>query len=183
MKPDNEKTILERHEKFIALIGLSLSLIVLACLLMQSAGATSGTFYYLNITPQNDVYELTVSPRDTILQQRAYDLSNVYGFSGTFAHWNDSTIEFTDCNPDITIDISYIKTNGAINPKNVYIDPTRWVRGNWYQWDGCFQRYKPGQTEPKWVPYENDNALMFKVIDYQRDLMNIERWQNRQISM
>jgi len=158
-------------------------LLVLALLLIQPAafaGTTIGnTFYWANITPQNDLYELAVNPGDTLLQGRSYDLTNVYGFSGTFAHWNDDNDAMTDCNPDYVINTSYIKTNGKTTPKNVYFDPSIWVTGDWYQWDGCFNRHVKGQTEANYVPYSNDNAKMFSVINYSRDLPVIQNWQNR----
>ncbi|MDD3984003.1 MAG: hypothetical protein PHU54_08710, partial [Candidatus Omnitrophica bacterium] len=91
-------------------------LLVLALLLIQPAafaGTTIGnTFYWANITPQNDLYELAVNPGDTLLQGRSYDLTNVYGFSGTFAHWNNYWNQGLDCHPDYIVNTSYIKTNG-----------------------------------------------------------------------
>lgn len=142
----------------------------------------NGALYWANITPQNDIYELSVNPGDTLLQGRSYDLMNVYGFSGTFAHWNDWKTEYENCNPDIIINTSYIKTNGRVNPKNVYLDPSMWATGDWFQWDGCFDRYEKGQTEANYVPYSNDNAKMFKIINYSTDYQILKNWQAEQDS-
>lgn len=160
-----------------------LPLILLLVFLLPAATNAGPTidniWYWANITPQNDLYELTVSPGDTLLQGRSYDLTRVYGYSGTFAHWNNMNKAMTDCSPDYVINTSYVKTNGQVNPKNVYFDPSVWVTGDWYQWDGCFDRYVKGQTAANYVPYSSDNARMFSVINYTRDLPIIKRWQDR----
>ena len=171
---------LKKYDILIALIIVGVLFVFGTCLFVETVTAAE-TFYFLNITPPNDLFELTVYPRDTLLQNRAYDFSKIYGVSGTFAHWDDETIEFTNCEPDTINYISYVKTNGSVNPRNVYLDPKEWPLGNWYQWDGCFNRYVRGQTTPNYVPYENDNALMFKIISYERDLPIIRTWQARQL--
>ena len=124
------------------------------------------TLYWRNLTPQNDVLEFTAYPGDVLIQGRNYDLKKVYGSSGLFAHWNNSFVQGTDCNPDLIENISYIGTNGKINPAHVYLD---WVPGDWLQWDGCFDQYIAGQTAPNLVPYTNDNNLMFRIDTPQSD--------------
>lgn len=125
------------------------------------------TFYYNNITPKNNPREFTIYPGDTIYLGGTYDLSYVAGVSKQFAWWKEWKREDTDCSPDIVNTISYIDTNGAINPKMVYIDPAKYKIGNWWQWDGCYKdtsaSYKTGDPD-KWLPYMNDNNLAFRII-------------------
>jgi hypothetical protein len=144
--------------------------LLIFCITPASAALVDGIFYFNNITPQNDVLEWQVQPRDTLIQGRSYDLLKVSGFSQIYAHWDDETLAMTDCHPDRIINTSYFGTNGLMHPDNVYLDPKIWVTGNWYQWDGCFNRYIRGQTSPNMVPYSSDNTFVFKIItwkDYQ----------------
>lgn len=125
----------------------------------------NGTFYFRNITPQNDIYETVVHPGDTIVLGRTYDLTYVYGVTGQFAWWKNDNNAGMTCTPDLVINTSYIATNGRINPKSVYLDSTIWKTGDYYQWEGCYQlRYVKGNTAPQYSPYIADNNLMFHVI-------------------
>jgi len=122
-------------------------------------------FYFNNETPQNNPREYTVKPGDTIYLGGTYDLTYVSGVSKQFAWWKDWKIESTDCTPDLVNTISYIETNGAVNPKMVYIDPAKYKVGNWWQWDGCYiDTINSKSGEAKWLPYANDNNLAFRII-------------------
>ena len=122
-------------------------------------------FYYNNITPQNDPKEWRVYPGDTLYLGGTYDLSYVTGTTKQFAWWKDWKYESTDCNPDVVNSVSYIDTNGRINPKMVYLDPEKYKVGNWWQWDGCFIDPSPKKNgEIHWLPYKNDNSLAFRII-------------------
>jgi len=121
-------------------------------------------FYYNNETPQNDPKEWRVYPGDTIYLGGTYDLQYVMGVSKQFAWWKDWKIEGMDCNPSIVNTVSYIQTNGRINPKMVYIDPEKYKVGNWWQWDGCFIDLTTSSGETKWLPYKADNNLAFRII-------------------
>ena len=128
-------------------------------------------FYFNNETPQNDPKEFLVKPGDTIYLGGTYDLTLVAGVSKQFAWWKDWKIEGGDCKPDQVNTVSYIQTNGAINPKMVYIDPEKYKAGNWWQWDGCFldttyNTNKDGEEvgTQHWLPYANDNNLAFRII-------------------
>ena len=132
--------------------------------------------YFRNITPQNDVFELQVHPGDTLLQDRSYDLTHVYGITGTFAHWEIDANAGVDCNPDYVVNTSYIATNGAADPKNFYIDPNRMPPGDWYQWEGCYDAGpQKGENVPDIQPYIADDNLMFTVINYSGYAL-IQRW-------
>jgi hypothetical protein len=67
----------------------------------------------------------------TINQTETYDMTSVYGWTGKFAHWDNSYDENTDVEPDQIVDLNKIKKSYA-----VYIDPAIWKLGNWYQYDG-----------------------------------------------
>lgn len=164
----------------ILILVITFSLILIVPLACPSISAQDNNFYFRNITPQNDLFELVVYPKDVLVQGRAYNFEKVYGSTGTFAHWNNEAVEFDNCNPDVIITISYIKTNGKTNPENVYLD-SRWTIGNWYQWDGCYNRYQPGQTTPNYVPYTHDNALIFKIIDYNKEAPILNRLKAQQL--
>jgi hypothetical protein len=121
-------------------------------------------FYYNNITPQNDPKEWRVYPGDTIYLGGTYDLQYVVGVSKQFAWWENWKYQSTDCNPDIVNTVSYIDTNGRINPRMVYIDPEQYKVGNWWQWDGCFIDRSTTSGETHWLPYKADNNLAFRII-------------------
>jgi hypothetical protein len=154
-----------------------LLIIALFCIIPVSADLIDNKTYYSDITPQNNLYELAVHPGDYILQGRSYDLTHVYGFTGTFAHWNNYLNQGLDCFPDYTVETNYITTNTQKNPKNIYIDPILWPRGDWLQWEGCYERYDNGKDTGTSSPYLNDNNVMFKVINYYQDVPIIKHWE------
>jgi hypothetical protein len=129
----------------------------------QPANGTK-IFYYNNNTPQNNPREFVVKPGDTIYLGGTYDLSYVMGVSKQFAWWQDWKYESTDCSPDIVNTVSYILTNGRINPKMVYIDPEQYKVGNWWQWDGCYIDRNDLSGTTHWLPYKADNNLAFRII-------------------
>lgn len=146
------------------LIGTAIILALIAVPPVSSA-LVNGTFYWRNITPQNDIYEKVVMPGDTIVLGRTYDLTYVSGSSKKFAWWKDKTVEAVNCKPDIINSISYIDTNGKIRQNNVTLNPENWTVGDWWQWDGCFQmKFQQNHIEPQYQPYYQDNNLMFHVI-------------------
>jgi hypothetical protein len=166
-------------------LGLAPTIFLLTCILLTifvsraTAMQPTAVTYAYNITPQNDLYELEVHPNDNLLQGRSYDLTKVYGVSGQFAHWNNYWNQGLDCHPDYIVNTSYIKTNGQVNPKNVYMDPAKWPRGDWFQWDGCYDAGpQRGEKTADWQPYLADDSLMFTVINYSVDLPIIQRWEN-----
>jgi hypothetical protein len=121
--------------------------------------------YWQNITPHNDPFELKVNPGDTLYMGRGYDLSYVYGTSKKFAWWKDWSTEDLNCNPDKIVDISYISNNGKLDPRLVFIDSGKgFIPGNWYQWDGCFERYDYSTHTITMVPYLADDNLAFRVV-------------------
>jgi len=130
----------------------------------SSAMLINGTLYYRNTTPQNDPMDLRVMPGDTIYQGRIYDLTHVIGVSKQFAWWKDWKYESNNCNPDRINSVSYIDTNGKENYKAVFIEPDEYPEGNWWQWDGCFERYDFKSLTSTMVPYMADNNLAFRVI-------------------
>ncbi len=131
-----------------------------------SAIMNESTLYFSNTTPINNIYEKVVLPGHTLALGRTYDLTHVSGVSKAYAWWSDWRIQGTTCTPTTVINTSYILTNGRVNPKNVTLNPSDgWKVGDWYQWDGCFQKpYQKGQIEPGYQPYLSDNNLMFHVI-------------------
>ena len=151
--------------------------IILILLIFISVPASAQTVYYNDITPKNNLFELSVHPGDTLLQGRSYDLIPVYGFTGSFAHWNSYQNQGLNCNPDYIINTSYIGSNGRNTPKNVYLDPSRWPRGDWFQWEGCFEVYSKGQNTGVISPYTHDNSLVFTVINYYQDFHIIQSWE------
>ena len=144
---------------------ITLSAIIMAMVSPVSAALINGTFYENNVTPQNDIYETVVHPGDTIVLGRTYDLTYVSGVSKAYAWWKDWKIEGSTCTPDLIIETDYIKTNGKMNQKSVFIDPKTWKTGDYFQWDGCYeQHYQKGQVEPTYSVYMRDNNRMFTVI-------------------
>lgn len=131
---------------------------------LSAAFLINGTLYYSDpIT--NNIYEKTVMPGDTIVQDHLYDLTYVSGSSKKFAWWKDKNVEGTTCTPDIINSISYIDTNGNVSPDRVYLDPEKWPTGNWWQWDGCYQmKFQRNHPEPQYTVYMQDNNLMFHII-------------------
>jgi hypothetical protein len=152
----------------LSLIGIGILFTAWILIPPVSADATvlrNGTFYWRNITPQNNIYEKVVMPGDTILLGHFYDLTKVYGYSGDFAHWNDQSLEGMNCHPDIVNTVNYIKTNGKIKKDNVYLDPKNWTTGDWLQWEGCYQKpYDRSLGYGEFVPYIADDNLMFTII-------------------
>jgi hypothetical protein len=59
------------------------------------------------------------------------DLTGVYGWTGILGWWKNTYYEGGKTDPDIIIDL-----NDYRNIAGVYLDPTVWKLGNWYQWDG-----------------------------------------------
>ena len=146
------------------LIG-AITFLAMGCVIAPPIPAplVNGTFYYRNITPQNDPFDLRVNPGDTLYLGRAYDLSYVSGYSKAFAWWKNPNDEAVTCTPDLVINTSYIDTGGRVDPRAVWIDPSVWKEGNWYQWEGCYSKYNFKTGEKTWVPYIADNNLAFKV--------------------
>lgn len=150
-------------------------LLILSCLILAIASAPAAFIYNSpnssalisggDNKPANDPLEFIVNPGDTLYLGKTYDLRKVYGFNGQFAWWSDWRIENTDCSPDLIIDTSYIKTNGKVSPDAVYLDPSQWKTGDWFQWNGCFDQYVAGQTTPNNVPYSQDNNYVFTIIN------------------
>jgi hypothetical protein len=131
------------------------------------AALVNGTEYYNNITPHNDPMELKVHPGDTIYLGRSYDLTDVLGWNYSFSNWKDWKIEGSDCNPDVTVDVDYIRTNTGTDPKLVYLDPSIWKTGDWFQYEGCYavmQRNSDGTISEVMTPYMRDNNRMFTII-------------------
>lgn len=148
----------------LVLIGIVLFTSCLITIPLVSAYVENGTLYYGD-KPQNDIYNKTVMPGDTIVLGRTYDFTNVLGVSKKFAWWKDKTVEAVDCHPDIINSVSYIDTNGKIKQDNVTLDPENWTVGDWWQWDGCFQmKFQQNHIEAQYQPYFQDNNLMFHVI-------------------
>ena len=125
--------------------------------------------YFANWSPVNDIFELQANPGDDLVQGRSYDFTKIYGTSGALAHWNDYWEQGQDCSPDYVNNVSYILTNGAVNPKNVYLDPTLWPTGDWINWDGCFEQYYSGNQTATMVPYIQGESVMFTVLNYSAD--------------
>lgn len=165
-------------DRYIQYCPVLLILIILYVSPCSAAALVNGILYFHNITPQNDVLEWQAHPRDTLIQGRSYDLLKISGFSQIYAHWDDESLAMTNCNPDHIINTSFFGTNGLMRPDNVYLDPATWTTGDWYQWDGCFNRYVRGQTTPNMVPYSSDNAYMFTIISWQ-DYQIAKTWQTR----
>lgn len=153
---------------FLSLVGIVILFAAWIIIPPVSADATvlqNGTFYWRNITPQNNIYENTVMPGDTIVLGRVYDLTKVYGYSGQFAHWNDSSEEGMTCHPDIVNSVNYVDTQGKIKKNSVYLDPKNWTTGDWLQWEGCYQKpYNRALGAGEYVPYIADDNLMFTII-------------------
>jgi hypothetical protein len=146
--------------------NLTIIFIAILFLVIPTSGSlVNGIFYYNNITPQNSPFELRVNPGDTLYLGRAYDLSYVDGVSKSFAWWSDWKTQATDCEPDKIVTVGYIETNGTIDPRAVYLDPTVFKPGMWWQWDGCFEQYNYKTGESSWVPYPNDNNLAFIIVN------------------
>jgi hypothetical protein len=156
------------HRKSLLHMGTAIFVVLLIAVLPVLADESvlvNGTFYWRNITPQNDIYEKVVYPGDTIVLGRTYDLTYVSGVNKRFAWWSDDNNEGMTCTPDIINNISYIDTGGKISPKNVTLDPDHWRTGNWWQWDGCYQlRYSRSEPEARYSVYTADNNLMFHII-------------------
>ena len=152
-------------------------LLVAILLIFTSIPVSAQQIYYSNPTPKNNLFELSVHPGDTVIQGRSYDLTPVYGFTGAFAHWNSYQDQGLNCNPDYIINTSYIVSNGRNTPKNIYFDPSKWPRGDWFQWDGCYEVYSKGQNTGVISPYLHDNDLVFTVINYYQDSRIIESWE------
>jgi hypothetical protein len=72
-----------------------------------------------------------ITQGQTINQTETYDMRSVYGWTGKFAHWEYYLDENTDVEPDHIVDLNKMTKTYAI-----YIDPSVWVVGNWYQYDG-----------------------------------------------
>ena len=147
---------------------LFIGIAIILCLIVippVSSALINGTFYFRNTTPQNDIYEKVVMPRDTIVLGHTYDLTKIEGSSKKFAWWSNDQIEDTTCTPDLIIDISYINSNGKIRPDQVYLDPSLWKVGNWFQWDGCFELpYQRNTDNPQFSVYHQDNNFVFTII-------------------
>jgi hypothetical protein len=78
-----------------------------------------------------------INPGAGIYTGRSYDIAGAIGASDFIAHWADWKVEDTDCAPDTIIPVRYISSNGAIDPKNFYINPMSFPTGNYFTWDGC----------------------------------------------
>ena len=120
---------MERKYWMIAGEMILVGLIFVCAILIGTAGAN--TLYYgpnvnySEVVLPNNSY---VHQGENISQGNYYDLSGIYGFSGVLAHWNDKyNAGVTE--PDLTYTISN-------NPYSVYIDPTKFPPGQYYQWDG-----------------------------------------------
>jgi hypothetical protein len=67
----------------------------------------------------------------TINQSETYDMTSVYGWTGKFAHWDNTYDENSEVAPSQIVDLNKMSKTYAI-----YIDPKIWLLGRWYQYDG-----------------------------------------------
>jgi hypothetical protein len=95
-----------------------------------------------------------VTQGSSINMSGTYDLEGVYGWTGKLAWWKTYYEEDTEIEPDVIIDLNNLKTYA------VYIDPSVWKLGNWYQWDG---KGEPG----------HGNNFVFRVNGSQTGMVNI----------
>lgn len=147
----------------IILIGIAL---MVGCAWLISSASAELT-YSMNITPINDPLSPTVKQGDTIYMGKVYDFSTLAGFSREYAHWHDWREEDLNCNPDVIVDTRYWST--LTNRKAVYIDPSQWLPGNWYQWDGyecniTHYNIDTHQWESRDEPLQSDNKYAFEIV-------------------
>jgi hypothetical protein len=100
---------------------------------------------YTPIVLPNNSY---VHQGENISQGNYYDLTGVYGFSGTVANWNDEDNEGITY-PDHVVFLS--------KPRTVYIDPAIFPVGRWHQFDG-------GVNTTGGYSFGSDNTYVFKVV-------------------
>jgi hypothetical protein len=102
----------------------------------------AGTFYFMNESInynalENPFHQWRINPGAEVYTGRSYDISGAIGTSDFIAHWSDWKKEDTDCSPDTIIPVRYVSSNGAIDPRNYYINPSAFPTGNYFTWDGC----------------------------------------------
>jgi hypothetical protein len=139
---------------------------VIILIVLPSTVIAEDLKYFPGTTYYNDPFEFQVNPGDTIYLGRIYDLRNVMGTNHTIALWNDWRMGGSNCNPDKLFTVGYIETNGQINPKAVYLDPSKgWKAGDYYAWSGCFYKYDFKTGEKIQKTYSHENNFMFTVIN------------------
>jgi len=84
----------------------------------------------ITLIPSTSAYYY-VQQGDTITLGETYDLTGVCGWTGKLGYWEHSYQEKSSIEPDIIIDL-----NNYRKIEIVFLDPTIWKVGNWYQWDG-----------------------------------------------
>ena len=100
--------------------------VLLLCSSCSAEVLVFGSNYnYSEVVLPNNSY---VHQGENISQGFFYDLSGVYGFTGTLGHWNYEDDEGYGY-PDYIYDL-------GTRPFKVYIDPEKFPAGRWYQWDG-----------------------------------------------
>lgn len=99
-------------------------------------------FYWANTsinynTNEDPFLQWKIGQGAEVYTGRSYDIIGAIGTSDFIAHWKDWKTEDTDCQPDTIIPVRYVSSNGAVDPKNFYINPVAFPIGNYFAWDGC----------------------------------------------
>jgi hypothetical protein len=108
------------------------------------------------IVPYASAYPYVIQGQ-TINQSETYDMTSVYGWTGKFAHWDNAYDENSEVTPSQIVDLNKMTKTYAI-----YIDPSIWVLGRWYQYDGKTTQlhgnnlaFVVNRTQPGVVPKPN----------------------------
>jgi hypothetical protein len=129
-----------------------LTLLILSVIIVPSLAQEQTTYLWnksINYNRLDNPYsQWRIKQGAEVYTGRSYDISGAIGSSDFIAHWSNWKTEDQDCQPDTIIPVTYWGSNGAVDPKNFYINPGAFPTGNYYSWDGC--REWTTQVKDKW---------------------------------